>query len=341
MAARLFHYPFTSGATALANRYSVDKLLQGRALERARRRGLERVHQALDGEIRASPLDPELELLSHPYARMLLSCLNDPYLLRRYATAESKYLWGEMLQEPEETLLRLAAELGLDAKTGNGGLRVHFADYVALSAGMGGKWKLVNRTVATGYVRVSREELARLAQERIRERILQSLPLRVTPEIREALQPPTAQISPLLEARKKQMEAQGLIQADPQAFPPCIQALLQGIKTGLTHPGRFALTSFLWTVGLPEEEILRIYQDFPDYNEEVTLYQVRHIGGKFGAGTKYTPPGCAAMKTYGICTNPDQYCEKMNEEGKGHPLTYYRRHSRTARPPVSQKKTEE
>jgi DNA primase large subunit len=65
--------------------------------------------------------------------------------------------------------------------------------------------------------------------------------------------------------------------------------------------------------------IAQLYARSPDFDPEKTMYQVEHITGRGGAGTEYTAPACAAMRTTGLCVNPDPLCERVN-----HPLSYYK-----------------
>jgi hypothetical protein len=47
---------------------------------------------------------------------------------------------------------------------------------------------------------------------------------------------------------------------------------------------------------------------------------VEHISGNISS-TKYTPPECNTMRTYGLCVNMDSLC---NRDWMKHPLIYYR-----------------
>jgi Eukaryotic-type DNA primase, large subunit len=91
-------------------------------------------------------------------------------------------------------------------------------------------------------------------------------------------------------------------------FPPCMKFLVSEIKRGsnISHSGRFALTSFLSSVGMSRDEIIKIYRSSPDFDEEKTRYQVEHITGS--SGTVYRCPSCATMKTYGNCIGEDEDC---------------------------------
>ncbi len=338
-------YPWIPAATEMVNEYPLADLVKSRNLEAARRRGQERLLQAIDGEIRESSellvdYSPQprakLEVLSHPFARMLLGCLRDPAAVRRYAVAEAKRAYAHMLKEEPEALRTLGRELGLEAAlsnvkrptAGNGegassvGFWVPFARYADLTAGLTLDWKMVNRVVSGGRVWTEPQRFARLLQEIVQRRLAE-MPPSMAPEVCRALQP---YLEPVRESLQRfQKERTTLETIDPTVLPPCIRSLLENVGAGLTHPGRFALTTFMLNVGLPAEKLLAIYQQFPDYRADVTEYQVKHIAGQSGSRTEYTAPSCATMKSYGLCVNADNLCARMNEPPRrGHPLTYYR-----------------
>jgi len=120
---------------------------------------------------------------------------------------------------------------------------------------------------------------------------------------------------------------------DPRCFPPCITAILSNLRDGVNvpHSARFAVTAFLLNIGLTDAEIIEIYKNSPDFDEERTRYQVEHIAGDKGR-VRYTAPSCDTMRTYGSCVKPlqglrgrgaephsDETCEKIT-----HPLSYYK-----------------
>ena len=73
------------------------------------------------------------------------------------------------------------------------------------------------------------------------------------------------------------------------------------------------------TIGMDLHQIVEVYTRAPDFDIQKTMYQVEHISGR--GGTEYTPPGCATMKTYGLCVNPDAICKNKSVT---HPLWYYK-----------------
>jgi DNA primase large subunit len=95
-------------------------------------------------------------------------------------------------------------------------------------------------------------------------------------------------------------------------------------------------------VGLDGEDILNLFRGSSDFKESIAKYQVDHITGQI-SGTRYTPPSCGTMQTYGICLK-DKSCE-----GVGSPRYYYfrkqrraeRQSGRQAPPPETEREAEE
>jgi len=97
--------------------------------------------------------------------------------------------------------------------------------------------------------------------------------------------------------------------------------LLAKVKKGenLSHLARFAITSFLVNIGFSIDEIVDLWRSSPDFDENIARYQVEHIAGLRGSGTKYIPPSCKTLKVHGICPSGVECDEKKN------PLKYYYR----------------
>ena len=311
-------YPFTSGATSYVRdlEIPIPDLLEKRAYARARRRGMDRVIQAIEGGIEGNTeIPPELELLSYPIARMIVSCIDDDYLIRRYALAEAKAVHESLGTEPRDFLIAMGQEFGMHPTPSDQRFEMYFAEYVRYANRMHDPvWKLVNRRLYHGSVMLTEREFRRLLQEAIRDHIQQDLPLAVPPEICDALSQHIADVRASLGARKTEFEIEGAV--EPDAFPPCIAHAIAMLQAGanLPHSARFAATSFLLNIGMDVDGIIHIFGGSPDFDETRTRYQVEHI-----SGSEYTAPGCDTMKTYGNCAGADELCARIN-----HPLNYYR-----------------
>ena len=320
-------YPFSGEAAARVKEtgYSLEGLLaepnpQPRLSRLARKRALDRVLGGVPGEIPDGPAHPLAELLSYPIARVIVSCVDDDLLTRRYALAEAKLAGKKMVREDLSDLLLLARDLGADPQAGQDGIRLPFTDYLKAAARMKSPgWKLVNRSLEAGWVAVTGQELARILEERARERVQRGLPLPVPPEICGKLRREIDRVEEELSARKAE-ERVDLGEVTEEAFPPCIRGFLAEVANGvnLAHTARFALTTFLLSVGMGVDEVVALFKRSPDFDDEKTRYQVEHIAGR--GGTAYRPPSCATMATYGNCPGMDRLCRWVS-----HPLSYYER----------------
>lgn len=215
-----------------------------------------------------------------------------------------------------------AAEAGTTAPGGNPRrFRVAVSPYLQLSdPGWDDGWRLVNRELADGAVRVGREELYRLLQAAVRERVAEGLPFAVRrsasgDRLAESLADEVAELRDLLADRKavREVEVDAVV---PGLFPPCMRALLDRARSGddLAPHSRFALVSFLVGLDMSAGEIRRLVGGGLD--EEALDAQVTYL--EDGDGTQYAPPSCATMDAYGDCVNPDERCETIS-----HPMTYY------------------
>lgn len=313
-------YPFTRVAADLvrASGYSLEALLEKPAFQPVRRRASERALGAIDSKgIPEGYTNSDIELLSYPLARIIVSCVGDELLIRRYALAEAKLARSRM-QKDKGDLLPLAEDLGLNPDSSGGVLRLHFAEYLRAAHRMKStRWKLVNRDLCGGQVTVTKEELTRLMEEAARDRVQKGLPVEVAEEICSKLSDYIAEVKAEL-GKVIASQKSDLGKATEEAFPPCIRTMLSQVTAGgnLAHSARFALTSFLLRINMSVDDVVGLFNTSPDFDEERTRYQVEHIAGS--SGTRYKPPSCATMATYGNCPGEDDLCRRIS-----HPLGYY------------------
>ncbi|MEM2924319.1 MAG: DNA primase large subunit PriL [Methanocellales archaeon] len=323
----LVKYPFTTKVHEFvrqSNRKIESLLTDDYFAKKVRRRAVERILQALDGEIKKPNFKEEIllevELYSYPIARIIISILNDPYLTRRYALAEAKAAYQYLKEEENDVLREICEDLKIKV-IWNSQIYLPFPIYLHLASGIqDAKWKLVNRRLQLGKVAISKNEIARLMQEAIRRKIQNSLPLEVPMEIRKLLSSEVNMVSARLLKQKSRYEHGKLQSVEVDCFPPCMASLLRNTSMGinLPHSARFALTAFLLNIGMKVEEVIEVFKALPDFDEGKTRYQVEHISGK--SGTAYTTPSCSTMATYGNCLGRDKICSSIT-----HPLSYYRK----------------
>jgi DNA primase large subunit len=338
----LTRYPFLPEARSLVEEDgpTLGRLMEGHAYDRARSRGRERVTAALEREegpepTASSEAEALIEVLGYVVARLLVSCIDDSLLTNRFALMEAERVASDLREDADDRFVAVCDALGIPLAPTDPGReedwRVPFDAYLGASRRLSAlEWKLVNRTMDEGHVLLTRDEGARLAQEALRLQLLDELPLELPSDVREALQTMVDPLEARLAEVRAGREEVDIDQVEPEAFPPCMNALISSIHAGenVSHEGRFAIVAFLNRAGMDKGTIINeLFPHVPDFAMDVTEYQVDHItSGDDGDG--YTPPGCSSMQTYGICPmmakaedDWDDWCahEKMN-----HPLTYYR-----------------
>jgi DNA primase large subunit len=341
----LARFPFLDEAVEYIKNLnlSLDVILDSLAYSIAWERGKQRLVESLEqGKVldHGPTTDAENinELLSYVIARIIISVINDIYLVRRYALSEAVYFYKGLQEKDTRFLGEVAKQFELTIHDINGEeLNLSIIDYLKYSTKIRApEYKLVNREVNKGLVKVTKRELARLIQEALRSKIQLELPIMVEQQLKDKITPKIRDIITLTQTRKKKFEVHDLGKISIIRFPPCIKQLLGMTQAGenVPHVGRFALASFLHHIGLSSDQILTLFSTSPDFDVEKARYQVEHITGE-RSGTEYTPPGCDTMKSNGICFNPDTLC---NKDWMNHPLSYYRIKGKKKREEIIQNK---
>jgi DNA primase large subunit len=340
-------YPFLAAASNYVKESGItlDDLITAAAFQRARLRGKERILEAIrEGTVRKpiliSNAQAEVELYSYPFARILVSCIGDERLVRRYALSEAKSAYKKLVEDftlgsgSDDRINELAREFGIQVdlvrfprEHEREQVKIPFIDYLRFTSNLRDKrWKLVNRGLEMGWVNLRKGEFLRIIQEAIYERIKKDLPFDVPKTLCDSITSYTEEVRQELANWRKKFDdsafepGSGFRVKDPRYFPPCIAAILSNLKEGVNvpHSARFAVTAFLLNIGLTGDEIMEIYKNAPDFDVERTRYQVEHIAGDKGS-VRYTAPSCETMRTYGNCVGSDETCEKIT-----HPLSYYK-----------------
>ncbi len=252
-------------------------------------------------------LSAKKSVLRFVTAKILVSKLED-WIRMRYAVNKAEE-FSKALEKEDEAIVRIVARsLGIKLK----GWDVHVSSYVKASARIrDDDWRLVNRFVSDGYVKLEKAQALRIIKEFLRilffEKTNLSIPL-LEPQLREIEK---------MAKREKKVDFD-LGEVDSSCFPPCMLEILSEIKRGMNvpHTARFAITSFLLNVGMNSEDILKLFKSAPDFNEEKSRYQIEHIAGVKGRATRYTSPSCDTMRTYQNC---------VANCNVSHPLIFYRK----------------
>jgi DNA primase large subunit len=329
---KLSKYPFLNESKkyVIENKLSVKEILDDPLYERARAIGVERLDNAfknrdVGNRTLVTDSDCVMELLSYPISRMIAVCIDDNYFKRRYALGEAVHAYKNLLNEPTNFLLDIAEEFNITTKytEEKNQIKIHFVDYLKHAPTRYKEWKMINRTLDEGYIILTHKDLARIIQEALRARINEELDKRdCDNSIYRVFKEDVNRIQNTVLMHKKKIEAEPIGKLDISKLPPCMKDILAAIQKGenVPHIGRFALVSFLNSLKLGVNDIIKLFSTAPDFEEEKTRYQIEHITGNISS-TSYKPPGCDKMRTYGICPvdKTDDLCRR-----KRHPLSYYK-----------------
>jgi DNA primase large subunit len=332
----LAKFPFTTEASGYIKSRNIDpEELARPEMEPILERAVERIRQGVfSGKISSDLTQEDLDILAYPTALMLICAIGDDRTRRRYALAEAKRAYQLLRDEMPEKLLQIATgSFGWDATLVNRDIgeshfefALHFKHYIRNSARIHDlRWKLVNRVLTRGYVLLPREDFARLLEEEVQSRVLEKTAdsnVALPSDLERRVEP----LRSVLKARSQYLAADEMPRtAVASAMPPCMRNLLGLLQTSkhISHMGRFAMAAFLLNIGTTEEDLLKMFKSFTDFDERIARYQVEHIAGRRGSRRKYTAPNCGTMRTHGLCVNPDELCGTIK-----HPLSYYRRKAR-------------
>ncbi|OYT61048.1 MAG: hypothetical protein B6U75_00145 [Desulfurococcales archaeon ex4484_217_1] len=336
-------YPFLIQPTQYFNiKYNVKlgfiEILKTMDIEKLKRRVRERILGAIKGKI-PDPfgVSDDEEIAAYYLSIIVLSIINDKWLIRRYAVAEAERIRKYLVSESNDVLSVIANTLGIlldnieqrplripyfiskgiiyDVKYV---FRVHVKDYlksIRLHSDL--SWKLVNQIVSEGFVYLTREKVIRYLVEiitNIIERQVKPLTKEEVPSlIKEILSDVEVEVQKIRKEhaqyalyasmREKFDELRSLGIIVFEAFPPCIKALYQDALDGkhLSHHARFALATFLLNIGLDVNSVVNVFRKLPDFDETIAKYQVEHLAGLRGSRKKYKPYNCDTMRTLGLC----------------------------------------
>lgn len=326
----LAKYPFLKEAQSYisAHTQSLEEYLQSPSGSLAVKEALDTIVQAIqfnprqnqeyDTSIPSESSAVKIFIAAYPVSRILVSCMGDRMIIDRLCRYQSWKVFRFLQEEEPAKKTIIAASLGLSGNFS----AIPVIQYVEIASRMQEeRWKLVNRIVEKGIVRIYPDEIDEILRERLRVIMMQHLPMKVPPALCGLLKPAHDRITAIVQERM--LEEFGTV--EESAFPPCIQAIIQALvqRAHLTHMGRFAVTAFLHNIGMENTRIVEIYGHVPDFDLSKTMYQVDHISGQGGSGTEYTAPLCSTMKTHSLCVHPDALCTRVT-----HPLTYYKQKKR-------------
>jgi len=285
------HYPFSSAAKSYVSERGME--IVSSYIEKAE----ERVQEAIvSGKVRKVPQLSEAqeeELALYAIARMIVSCANNRYLINRYAVAEAKktsdYLSSDASARPDY-VDAVAAEFGIKFEKADAHFLVPLGKYLTYTP-RSTDYKLANREVAAGKVKVSSHERVRILEEAVKKKIERELPIRAAfPDEIKAAGARVLAMLPKLESV--------VVRVGQENYPPCVRRMIEelSLNVNLPHTARVALAIYLVRAGVATDKIVDIFRGAPDFSEKTTHYQVEYLRTK-----GYMMPSCATMDSYGVC----------------------------------------
>ncbi|MHA1804813.1 MAG: hypothetical protein ACTSU4_09835 [Promethearchaeota archaeon] len=272
----------------------------------------------------------ELNIYLYLTLKILLYCLNDNMISHRVANLYSKLNYALLLQENEYNLYEICSDLKINIEYNDPPwiykkitskhqilllsthFRIHYIDYLELASSLRDpNGKLINNALHEGFVYLQERRLARLIQEYVRQKVFpyenrnvenvktfKEGMLRIN-EFRELYD----EISNRWELKKEDINYFTELQFDKnnnlvEMFPPCVKEIIKKIEEGqnITHVERLFLVFFLNSFNFPEENIVNLFIKLPDFNRDITTYQVQ-----FAKKKQYTPHSCATLKSLTLC----------------------------------------
>ena len=274
-----------------------------------------RIQVASDGKIYKSDIIGEhvsndatlpREVFSFLLAIVLLKLSGMHTLIKRFSLAEArraeKYLEKDLANISDESKKQLAIRViddlfSVHVEKLDEYFVISISDYLKHSINFHEReWKLINRHVENGKVFLTPHETVRLIRKELGTYINSKIINAKTPTMIPGFED---SVNKLVLLSKKFIT----FTVTTGEYPPCIKHGIEVLEKGenLPHSGRFMLASFLLSKGQSVQQIAPLFKNAPDYNERVTLYQLNHLAGTSGSGTKYTCPSCEKLKTQDLC----------------------------------------
>ncbi len=248
----------------------------------------------------------EREVFSFLLAIVLLKLTKMTTLIKRFALAEArraeKYLEKDLANitdgSKKELAIRIIDDLfSVQIKKQDDYFIIPISNYLKHSINFYEReWKLINRHVGNGFVFLTPHETVRLIRKELSNYISSKIINAKTPSMISGFEEP---VDKLISLSKKFVT----YTVTTGEYPPCIKHAIEVLEKGenLPHSGRFMLGTFLLARNQSIEQIAPLFKNAPDYNERVTLYQLNHLSGTSGSGTKYSCPSCEKLKTQNLC----------------------------------------
>jgi DNA primase large subunit len=280
-------YPFSDSARKHIEGVQLTDRIVGLAVERIKK-GIRGDRSA---RIVFHSSDKQEEIASFAAARMILGHLRNSFLTNRFAVNESKIVRGyiDKADKGDANAVDLvAAQFGIVTRTEAGRMLIGLPAFLMYSP-RSLDYRLINMRVINGVVEIDDAKKRKLIEEAVKKHIEAIPVVKDPPDL-------IKNVGTQLLAEIPKTEIKMNVRAGDH--PPCVMRLLESMKKheNLPHHARWYLAAYLLAIGMPEEDVVKLFSAAPDFSEKITAYQVSHIRKK-----GYSVPACATVMTYGLC----------------------------------------
>ena len=318
-------YPFLADAGKYLKDqgFTLEQLGSDPELQLFTKQAIHRIKSAVEGTRYESSIKHNeaneaalsIEVFSFLLAVILLKLNGSSTLIRRFALAEARraedYLKKDLKEMSNEDKVELAkkiifslSSITVEKTDQKDQFFIPVFDYLMHAVHFHEKeWKLINRQVKDGKVFLTSEKVARLVRSELSNFISKKILSANSPAMVTGFKKSLEELSSLA----KKYYVPTMVSSE---YPPCIKHAIDVMEKGenLPHSGRFLLGTYLLGVGKSVEQIAPLFKNAPDYNEKITMYQLKSLNGSSGSGTVYKCPSCEKVKSKDLCfATPD--CE--------------------------------
>lgn len=322
-------YPFLPNARRYLSRLDL-KLNDLATLPKIRELAKQRVLSSINLERPPNELkkDIENEIIAYTLAILYVSGIGEKKLTKIFAKYEGDKINQYLKNEKHEgVILEIARAFKWNPKKNeDGSISINFTKYLE-NASKGrllhnNEWKLINRLLENGMVRLPPHTVARLLQEEVHEKIEESI-IQDVNDIPKELQDDVNELRIIYKKNEKRFEKVIItVKAKESEYPPCISSLIKRATNGkhLSHVERFTLVTYLLHQDVEIDEIVNLFSKVSDFKEDFTRYQIENLAGKKGSIIKpYITYNCSTLQTHNVCLNQsDPICASIKN-----PLSYH------------------
>ena len=254
----------------------------------------------------------EIEVLTFLVSLMMVKCIGINSISKKHSLFEAlraeKFLTEDLKRERNEgrrqlliskifvDLFKVRVEIDNEDYRS---FKVKVNDYLSRGSKFHEQeWKLINRSVHNGYVYLRADETVRLIRNELSALIYNRLKVMDLSPMPKSVKLKLIAMAPKFPQNYDSPHIQTI-----SHYPPCVKHAIDEMSKGenLPHSARVLLATYMLSIGKNINDIVELFHSAPDFNEGVTRYQIEHLAGKKGSGTRYFVPSCEKLTNESLC----------------------------------------